>query len=1049
MHVVPVHILRVLLLCMAVFGAAISARAQLSVSPLSVFRSSETAGVMAHAVQITVTTSASWSVANSYPWFSVSPTSGTGSASLSITFTQNTGVTARGGSFTIVSGTSSQVVNVAQSGAPASLSLSSNSVSTSASAGAVGVLVSSNTGWTVNTNGASWITPSMQQGNDTQLLMFSLALNPGIELRSATISITSTTGSLTQSYVINQQGVQISLSVNPASLSQSAALGAGQVNVTSNTSWTASANQAWITINPSSGTGNGSFAYTIAENTQTASRSGVITVSAASTTSTILVNQSGAAPSLTVEPAFINPSAAGIMGQASVVSNTTWSVSADQPWITINPTSGSGNGNFGYTIAENTQTSSRSGVITVSGGNMVKTIAVTQQGVPLLLNISPLSITTSASAGVTSFGINSNTLWTINTNGVSWVSPSIFQGSGTQPVVLSFATNTSILPRSATFTISIGSQTQTLSIIQQGAPASLTVTPTTFTSPAAGLYHNYGVQVQATAGLQWTATSNQSWLLVNATTGIGNGNGQALGFTTQTNPSASSRSGVITVVGSGLTQIVTVTQPGTTATLTVDTQSLNPSANGATGQVQITANTTWTASTDQSWLMLSPISGTGNGSFSYTAAANSSNSPREATITVTDGTNTRTIAVIQAGTIKIISSPAGGTQPADFTYTKGRNWGVANSLSFVDVTPKSGSGDGSVSVKVQANNTMSDRTGVIYITGSVGNLASSATITISTIVVEQSGVKTPTISSFTPASGHPGAKVTITGTNFYGLTSVKLAGNEVPHFVVESSTTISVVLGAGNSGVFSITNTAGTAVSAQQFTYEKYQSQTLPPVNVYSNAQTSLSGISDNLPKPKNSKFNFTVVSTSANGSLVKNSGAKSAYALILADKNADKNADKKADIQAENVLGVGDSFSYDELSSGKIVFKPVMSAKGTTNVQFSAPAGALGDEALLVTAQFSLTTSVAGKFGEPLRVVAYPNPTVDYLTIESNGDYREIPEISVYSATGTQLLSVKADNFGHSIKKTLDLRDFPTGAYFIEIGKAGESSRMRVVKQR
>lgn len=69
----------------------------------------------------------------------------------------------------------------------------------------------------------------------------------------------------------------------------------------------------------------------------------------------------------------------------------------------------------------------------------------------------------------------------------------------------------------------------------------------------------------------------------------------------------------------------------------------------------------------------------------------------------------------------------------------------------------------------------------------------------------------PTITIFTPTSGATGTSVTITGTNFTGATSVSFGGTAATSFIVNSSTSITAIVGAGASGNVSITTPGGTA----------------------------------------------------------------------------------------------------------------------------------------------------------------------------------------------------------------------------------------------
>lgn len=76
----------------------------------------------------------------------------------------------------------------------------------------------------------------------------------------------------------------------------------------------------------------------------------------------------------------------------------------------------------------------------------------------------------------------------------------------------------------------------------------------------------------------------------------------------------------------------------------------------------------------------------------------------------------------------------------------------------------------------------------------------------------------PVIDSFTPSEGCSGnAIVTITGSNFIGATGVQMGGTPVNSFVVNSSTEISAVIGAGTTGLISVHTPQGVAYSTTNF----------------------------------------------------------------------------------------------------------------------------------------------------------------------------------------------------------------------------------------
>jgi hypothetical protein len=69
----------------------------------------------------------------------------------------------------------------------------------------------------------------------------------------------------------------------------------------------------------------------------------------------------------------------------------------------------------------------------------------------------------------------------------------------------------------------------------------------------------------------------------------------------------------------------------------------------------------------------------------------------------------------------------------------------------------------------------------------------------------------PTITSFTPTTSATGTTVTITGTNLLGASAVSFGGTAANSFTVNSSTSISAVVNAGNCGSVNVTTPGGIA----------------------------------------------------------------------------------------------------------------------------------------------------------------------------------------------------------------------------------------------
>jgi hypothetical protein len=140
------------------------------------------------------------------------------------------------------------------------------------------------------------------------------------------------------------------------------------------------------------------------------------------------------------------------------------------------------------------------------------------------------------------------------------------------------------------------------------------------------------VNVASTGSCSWTAVSNSSFITVNSgSSGTGNG---TVGFTVAANPNFAQRTGSITIAGITFN----VSQDGTNCSYSISPTSQTLGANASTNIVNVTASAgcAWTATTnDPSILSInSGASGSGNGTVTYTAAANSTTSQRAGTLTI-------------------------------------------------------------------------------------------------------------------------------------------------------------------------------------------------------------------------------------------------------------------------------------------------------------------------------------------------------------------------------------------------------------------------------
>ena len=167
-----------------------------------------------------------------------------------------------------------------------------------------------------------------------------------------------------------------------------AAGGEKPVNVVSNINWSVAVTggDGWLTLSPTSGSGNGTITLTADPNFD-AARSATLTFSGTGVSNkTITVSQSDGSGEIafiwTTDNVPFTSAAAG-SENVEIISNTAWTIDIEQTgnWLSVTPTSGTGNGEITLTVTANTG-GARSAIVNLNGAGMdwTPTITVTQAG---------------------------------------------------------------------------------------------------------------------------------------------------------------------------------------------------------------------------------------------------------------------------------------------------------------------------------------------------------------------------------------------------------------------------------------------------------------------------------------------------------------------------------------------------------------------------------------------------------------------------------------------------------------------------------------------
>ena len=325
------------------------------------------------------------------------------------------------------------------------------------------------------------------------------------------------------------------------------------------------------------------------------------------------------------------------------------------------------------------------------------------------------------STGFVSVATDPTCTWIV-TNNNPWITitpPT--NGVGSNFVRYTLATNANALQR--TGNVFIAGQKYT--VIQEAASCSYKVIPGSRT-------HGYGatnatLTVTAGASCFWNVYNTNTWItILSNASGTGS---NVIGYAISDNLLPFWRTGLVLVVD----QVFALAQKPAPCNYSLTPGSLSFPAAPSTGTVSVASTTgcSWTATNNNSWItILSGGSGNGNGNITFSVASNQVGSARSGFVYVGD----QVFTVNQAGSACSYSLSSGAASYDAFATNGSVNvssltgcaWTVTNTLSWITLISSNGSGNGTVSYNVAANNS-GPRTGILTIAGQPYTISQSGT----------------------------------------------------------------------------------------------------------------------------------------------------------------------------------------------------------------------------------------------------------------------------------------------------------------------------------
>ncbi len=601
-------------------------------------------------------------------WITISfGTPGTGNGTVGFTVQANPFIVERSGTISVAGST----FTVTQSAGSCtySISPSSSNVSANGGSGSFNLTVGANTcPWTAVSSSPDWlIITSATSGAGSATIKYTASSNPTTASRSATIA----TGG--QSFTVTQAGL-CALTLNPPSASVASLGATGTIAVQasgSSCAWNAVSNNDWLTLTgATSGSGNGTVAYTAAPNTTLQDRTGSITIG--NTGFTVL--QSGSSCNFTLSNRGQSLPSSGGTGSFLVTSSCPWTPSTNAAWITI--TSGAsttGSGTVTFLVGGNTGTADRTGVITVGS----QSYAIQQTGVACAVVLGTSAFAAPAGGASASFHVSAGEGcgWTAATT-APWITLAATAVSGEGDVSITVAPNTTPQARTATITVA----NQIFKVTQEAANCDFNIAPAQATFAASG----GAGSIRIIGACAWSAVAGAGWIAL-ATPASGTDNAD-LRYTIATNTSSDARSSTIRIAG----QTVTIVQSGKDCVISVLPTGVELPGRGGSAAVTVSGSKgcRWEPAKSESWLSVPTWSAVdGSGTVTIAAKPNPAPGPRYGTVVIAG----QPVVVAQAGleisiraegVLNAASFAAGPVAPGEIVTIFGEGMGPADAVKY-------------------------------------------------------------------------------------------------------------------------------------------------------------------------------------------------------------------------------------------------------------------------------------------------------------------------------------------------------------------------------
>ena len=287
--------------------------------------------------------------------------------------------------------------------------------------------------------------------------------------------------------------------------------------------------------------------------------------------------------------------------------------------------------------------------------------------------------------------VTANGAWTAEADR-PWMKLGSTSGNGNATLTVEMEQNPSAASRTGTVTLRCGLASMTVPLTQPGGAY--------VAASMSGTGNSRVITVKANGS--WSASTDENWIHLNSNAGKEDG---VITLTLDANTTSSVRTGRVTIECGSSRETVTITQEKT------DHVSAQVEGGGIHYVIHVTANGSWTATSDSMWIALDKVGGIGPDTINVTLTPGPAGTFRSGTVQLTCGSCSIVVPISQDGRDYILATQSGTGSSRVISVKANGSWTATADQPWIHLIRDSGNGDGVLTVRLDMNETDNERRG--------------------------------------------------------------------------------------------------------------------------------------------------------------------------------------------------------------------------------------------------------------------------------------------------------------------------------------------------